>query len=163
MRNLSHLSARLSQEVDTRLNEPTSSAMDLKMDIPTDDHGLTSSSSHFRWALATCHAAHPGTLFSLNSPFFTIPPPPVILEGIRPISADVFDSPDLFQNPSATPHGFLIPIALVSRFKRQILPGFQELWVVVCIDCSKLDKSFPYRKLEALITLRNELWGTALE
>lgn len=74
---LKHRSIHLSLEIDARLEGPPRFAMDSKIDILTDNHGPSNSSTNLRLSSATYHTARFRTLPFPNTPFTTISPPSI--------------------------------------------------------------------------------------
>lgn len=89
---LKHCFVRLSQEMDFWLEGLSSSVMDHKMEISTEDHGPSSSNIYNRRSSATTHTAHSGHLSFSNTHILANPPPPMDMEGVGSISSTVSDS-----------------------------------------------------------------------
>lgn len=119
----------LSQKVDARLKGLLCLDMDTRVDIPTNDERHCNCNTSFRRLSTTYPTTHSRPRTFPNTPFLTIPPPPINVEGAQPIPSTVSDSPTLFQEPSATSHGCLVPIFPVIRFRRRSVPRCQQLWI----------------------------------
>lgn len=67
-----------------------------------------------------------------------------------------------FKTQARCPGGPLVSIFTVFRFRRPSFPRFRVFWITGLIVCFTLGQWYCYRKLDVIMTLKNELWGFAL-
>lgn len=79
---LNHRFVCLSQEADAWLEGLHRPIINQKLDIPTDDHGPSSSNTNFRLWSATYPVAHSGPLPFLKTLFRANPRPPISMAGV---------------------------------------------------------------------------------
>lgn len=146
---LEHCSICLSQEGDARLKGPTCSALDRKLNIPTQDHGPFNPNNSFRRSSATYLTYISGPHFFSITLFLAIPLSSINLEGDPPIPSTVSNFPALFQDSSAT----------FSKSPGPFCPGAQ-VQETIFIRFSRIQNSFSYYLLStSRMILLLEAWG----
>lgn len=153
---LKYRSILLSQTKNGCLEEPFCPAINHRMDIINDDHGPTDSSSSYNWLSAPYHLAHSRLLPFPNTTFPAIPPPPIGLEAITPITYPCIWFSGTYSRLQCNPRARLIPIASVLRFRRQLVRLFQELWIFILIVCLTLSRWYHYRNLGEVMMPSNK-------
>lgn len=116
----------LSQEVDTRMEEPLCPAVDRKMYILPDDHEPSNSISTYRRSSVTYYTPRSGPLSIPNTKFLAISPSSIGVKDISPISPTVSDSLAQNLNSSTTPLQqsgpycpcFIVQEAILTPFSR---------------------------------------------
>lgn len=102
------------------------------------------------------HSAFP------NTPFSTIPPPPVGVKGDTLIPRAVSYSRIFLKAQAQPPFRGLVSIARVFWFRRWSVSLFWELLTIDPIAYLPLCRWCLYGKLDVLMTLRNDLWAFAV-
>lgn len=129
---LKHCSAHLSQQVNSRLEEPPHPAMSRNIDIRSDHNGPPNSIANVKGSSTTYHIARVGPLSIPNTHFPCIPPPPTDVKGVQLIPIWVSDSPALIQVPGATSLRSLSPGSVGIQIKVAILTllaVFESCWI----------------------------------
>lgn len=99
---LKRCSVCLFQEVKTTMEGPPRPSIYRKMDIPIDNHGLSSSNSKFKRSPAAYNTAHSEPILFPNTIIPAILSPPIGVEGVVPIPPSVSHFSSLLQDSSAT-------------------------------------------------------------
>lgn len=105
-----------------------------EIDISTDDHRLSRSTTGVWLSLATYNTDDSKSLLFSNTPISAILPPLIGSEGVSLIPITASDFPALFQESAATSRGHLVSIFLLLGSEQDPNPVLKILWITYPVN-----------------------------